>query len=131
MRPICPDPRPRFAQDAPPYHRLVALVFGLLSVSLVWWAIVPSKAASAGLEIHVAVAPLAPAAPIQWAACPGQAGAPCGTVDVPIDYAPPQRGSLSIAVIDRPAAGPQSAGFMLFNPGGPGESGVQTLPVFL
>lgn len=111
------------------HHALVALMSGLLSVSLVSWTGVPSGAASTGLETRDAVAPLAPAAPIQWAACPGEMGYRCGNVEVPIDYAAPQRGSLSIAVIDRPASGLQSAGFMLFNPGGPGESGVQTLPV--
>ena len=38
--------------------------------------------------------------------------------------------SLSIAVIEKPATDPTGApGDLLFNPGGPGESGVQILPV--
>jgi pimeloyl-ACP methyl ester carboxylesterase len=46
---------------------------------------------------------------------------------VPIDYGDPSRGSLGLAVIEHPV--PDSRGVIVFNPGGPGESGVLILPV--
>ena len=71
-----------------------------------------------------------PVPPIAWSNCPTNPGFLCASVAVPIDYRAPTRGSLSIAVIERPASTPHPAGQLLFNPGGPGESGVQVLPVF-
>jgi pimeloyl-ACP methyl ester carboxylesterase len=51
-------------------------------------------------------------------------------VRVPIDYARPRGPALSLAVIRRPATDPAgSLGTVVFNPGGPGESGVSILPI--
>jgi len=51
-------------------------------------------------------------------------------VPVPVDYADPGGPSLRIALIEHPASGPgPDLGPLVFNPGGPGESGVQILPV--
>ncbi len=73
---------------------------------------------------------LAPPPPITWSACPSQAGYRCGTVMVPVDYAQPKGPTISVPVIEKPAADPAaSRGALLFNPGGPGESGVLILPV--
>ncbi len=73
---------------------------------------------------------LAPPPPITWSACPSQSGYLCGTVAVPVDYAEPKGPTISVPVIEKPAAVPAtSRGVLLFNPGGPGESGVQILPV--
>ncbi|HVX23029.1 MAG TPA: alpha/beta hydrolase [Acidimicrobiales bacterium] len=67
---------------------------------------------------------------IRWSPCDGQAGYRCGTVRVPVDYRHPGGPSVAVAVIEKPAADPVgSPGVLLFNPGGPGESGVQILPV--
>jgi pimeloyl-ACP methyl ester carboxylesterase len=56
----------------------------------------------------------------------------CGTVSVPISYTNPSAGSLSIAVTRAPASGGSATGGTLFiNPGGPGESGNQIMPVLL
>jgi pimeloyl-ACP methyl ester carboxylesterase len=49
---------------------------------------------------------------------------------VPVDYAHPAGPSLPLAVAEIPASGPGSPlGDLVFNPGGPGESGVGLLPV--
>jgi pimeloyl-ACP methyl ester carboxylesterase len=64
---------------------------------------------------------------ITWSPCPQATGYLCGTLQVPIDYQDPSRGSLPLAVIEHPAA--DSKGVIVFNPGGPGESGVLILPI--
>jgi pimeloyl-ACP methyl ester carboxylesterase len=64
---------------------------------------------------------------ISWSPCPKATGYLCGSLQVPIDYAHPSRGSLSLAVIEHPT--PDSKGVIVFNPGGPGESGVLILPI--
>jgi pimeloyl-ACP methyl ester carboxylesterase len=46
---------------------------------------------------------------------------------VPAVYGDPSRGSIRLSVIERPA--PHSRGVIVFNPGGPGESGVLILPI--
>ena len=61
-------------------------------------------------------------APIQWHPC--GSGGQCGALAVPIDYNNPTRGVGAIALIRFPATG-SKIGSVLFNPGGPGGSGVQ------
>ena len=75
-----------------------------------------------------AAPPTAPSAPhIAWAPCPKDAGFLCGTLRVPLDYRRPSDGSVGLAVIEHPVA--HSRGVVIFNPGGPGESGVLILPL--
>jgi pimeloyl-ACP methyl ester carboxylesterase len=51
---------------------------------------------------------------------------------VPVDYRHPHRASIAIAVTRAPALDPSGPhGTLVFNPGGPGESGNQILPVAL
>ncbi|MGH9081188.1 MAG: alpha/beta hydrolase [Acidimicrobiales bacterium] len=51
---------------------------------------------------------------------------------VPVDYRHPTAASLSLAVTRAPATGTgPSQGTLVFNPGGPGESGNQILPVVI
>jgi pimeloyl-ACP methyl ester carboxylesterase len=69
----------------------------------------------------------ASATPIAWQPCPKVSGYQCGTLQVPLDYQHPSRGSVSLAVMERPV--PQSKGDIVFNPGGPGESGDLILPI--
>jgi len=69
----------------------------------------------------------ASAARIAWQPCPKVSGYQCGTLRVPLDYRDPSRGSVSLAVMERPV--PQSKGVIVFNPGGPGESGDLILPI--
>jgi len=77
---------------------------------------------------------VAPPAPVAWSACPGNTGEviQCGTVDVPEDYRDPAAGTLQLAVTRSPALDPTArTGTLFFNPGGPGESGNQILPLAL
>jgi pimeloyl-ACP methyl ester carboxylesterase len=80
----------------------------------------------------VAAVPAAPPPPpIVWSACPSRPGLQCGTVDVPLDYQQPDGRTLTLAVSRAPALGTTPRGTIVFNPGGPGESGNQILPVAL
>ncbi|WP_436841255.1 alpha/beta hydrolase [Streptomyces bobili] len=56
----------------------------------------------------------------------------CGTVKVPLDYANPDGRTIDLALIRAkaaPAPGKERIGSLLFNFGGPGGSGVSTLPL--
>ena len=64
---------------------------------------------------------------ITWSSCPKTAGYLCGTLQVPVVYGDSSRGSIPLSVIEHPV--PQSRGIIVFNPGGPGESGVLILPI--
>ena len=64
---------------------------------------------------------------IKWSPCPKVTGYLCGSVPVPINYGGPSPGSLTLSVIEHPV--PDSKGVIVFNPGGPGESGVLILPI--
>jgi len=85
------------------------------------------------VTLVVALGPTADAAAsgppptIHWSPCPATAGYRCGRLQVPLDYGHPSAGSLSLAVSEHVA--PQSRGVVIFNPGGPGESGVSILPL--
>jgi pimeloyl-ACP methyl ester carboxylesterase len=79
-----------------------------------------------------AVEVLAPPSPVVWSPCPNQTAIQCGSVSVPVDYQHPGRGSITIGVTRAPALdGSAPRGTLVFNPGGPGESGNQILPVAL
>ncbi len=98
--------------------RAAALTVGLLAGAM----LAPTVQADAGAS----VAPRAAAA-IHWTPCGSSPGFRCGTLPVPLDYRHPGQGSVSLAVIEHPA--PDSRGVVVFNPGGPGESGVLILPL--
>ena len=67
-----------------------------------------------------------PVAPARWTPCAG--GLQCTTVTVPLDYAHPDGATLAIAVAELPVATPAAATqTVLFNPGGPAQSGIQEL----
>ena len=67
---------------------------------------------------------------VAWAACDNptlqQAGAVCGTVTVPLDYAKPKGATVHLAVsmVRHTVPDSQYQGIMLVNPGGPGGSGL-------
>jgi pimeloyl-ACP methyl ester carboxylesterase len=66
-----------------------------------------------------------------WRACTGkrQKGFQCATARVPLDYRYPRGAMIELAVILHPASDQaRRLGSVFFNPGGPGGSGVQTLP---
>src|ERR1700736_1631275 len=67
-----------------------------------------------------------PVARAVWTPCAG--GLQCATVTVPLNYAHPDGTTLAIAVAQLPAAGSTTAPeTLLFNPGGPAQSGIQEL----
>jgi pimeloyl-ACP methyl ester carboxylesterase len=68
---------------------------------------------------------------VAWRACaPAVAGARCGAVDVPLDYARPAGRRIRIAIVDHPASHDR-IGVLAVNPGGPGGSGVDFVPALL
>jgi pimeloyl-ACP methyl ester carboxylesterase len=76
----------------------------------------------------IAVPP--PGSPVQWGPCQASneevripAGAECGMLSVPVDYAKPDGDVAQIAMIRFKATGAK-IGSLVMNPGGPGESGV-------
>ena len=72
--------------------------------------------------------------PVAWTNCgpaggggealPIPAGAQCGKIAVPVDYARPDGPTATLALIRFPATG-EKVGSLLINPGGPGESGIE------
>jgi pimeloyl-ACP methyl ester carboxylesterase len=68
---------------------------------------------------------------IVWHPCPKNTSYQCATVRVPVDYRNPTGPTIGLAVARKPATGPGvHLGSLFINPGGPGESGVQILPVY-
>ncbi len=91
-------------------------------------ALVLAVPLASGAATAAAAAATAPGGgDIAWSPCPNVSGYSCGTLRVPLDYADPSRGSVTLAVMEHPV--PQSKGVIVFNPGGPGESGVLILPI--
>ena len=72
-----------------------------------------------------------PGTPVQWSTCESAssddvkipAGAECGMLSVPVDYAKPDGDVAQLAMIKFKATG-DKIGSLIINPGGPGESGV-------
>lgn len=63
--------------------------------------------------------------PLVWHACQG---GQCATLSVPLDYNKPNGKTIRLALFRIPARSPkQRIGALVFNPGGPGESGVAFL----
>ena len=101
------------------------MVAALSLVSGAVAAAAPAAAAAAASAAGAAAA--APSAHVSWSPCPKVSGYLCGTLQVPLDYGHLSRGSVPLAVMEHVA--PQSKGVIVFNPGGPGESGVLILPI--
>jgi len=87
---------------------------------------------SSGAPTSAALPPPGPVEPIAWKPCPADVTIQCGTVLVPVDYLHPLRMSISLAVTQvRSLDASDPGGALVFNPGGPGESGNQILPVLV
>lgn len=90
----------------------------------------PSATASAAAQqvgvskqVAKAIATFA-AKPVHWTGCGG--GFQCANLTVPLDYTQPGGTTISVAVIRLPARKPASRiGSLVFNPGGPGGSGIE------
>lgn len=73
-----------------------------------------------------------PGSPVQWSPCKASSGesripsgAECGFLSVPVDYAKPDGEVAQLAMIRFKATG-EKIGSLFINPGGPGESGVES-----
>jgi len=74
-------------------------------------------------------APAPPAASVTWKRC---GALECATLQVPLDHDQPGGRQIGIALNRRPATDrTRRIGSLLVNPGGPGASGVEFLPVLL
>lgn len=67
--------------------------------------------------------------PADWEGCDEQVGFECATIEVPLDHADPDGPTIPIALIRQPARGDadERIGSVVFNPGGPGGSGLEFL----
>ncbi|MGH9039257.1 MAG: alpha/beta hydrolase [Acidimicrobiia bacterium] len=71
-------------------------------------------------------APAPPSGSLAWTKC---GSLQCATLRVPVDYANPGGGTLDLALARKPATSSSSRiGSLVFNPGGPGDSGIDALP---
>jgi pimeloyl-ACP methyl ester carboxylesterase len=71
--------------------------------------------------------------PLRWTACrvgEGPVGFQCATLQVPLDWSDPARGTIGLALDRKPASG-RALGTLVTDPGGPGVSGVDFLPGFV
>lgn len=106
----------------------VGAAFGLVTIGFTPTGAVaaPSSPQSAGSDISSGYTPPA----VQWGACTTpslvRAGAQCGFVEVPLDYAKPKGEKIKLAVsrITHKSTDAAKQGIMLVNPGGPGGSGL-------
>ena len=74
-----------------------------------------------------AATPAPPVPVLDWQPC--TSGFFCATATVPLDYADPSGATITIAMIKHPATdAAHRIGSVFFNPGGPGEPGVASLP---
>lgn len=86
----------------------------------------------APLHARDALADTESATAIRWSPCPGQSGVDCGSIAVPLDYRRAHGPKITLALArHRATDAAHRRGVLLFNPGGPGESGVRTLPVVM
>jgi pimeloyl-ACP methyl ester carboxylesterase len=75
--------------------------------------------------------PSPPPTGVSWGACTDEflveIGAQCGSLDVPLDYQHPRRGTVTLALsrLQHTSSPADYRGIMLVNPGGPGGSGLE------
>ncbi len=116
--------------------RVIGVVVGTLSLVVAAAMLGACTSSTAAQDSSTSTAPPLPPAPapspVVWTACPSQNNLQCGSVSVPVNYRHPDGPSIQIALTREPAMDPaKRIGTLLFNPGGPGESGNQILPVIL
>jgi len=101
----------------------LALTTGLAAVTAVGEAPASAQSAPSTPAVTQYVAP-----PIQWQSCADDslraAGARCGRLVVPLDYAHPDGPTISLAVSRLRHSSSTYRGVMFTNPGGPGGSGL-------
>jgi pimeloyl-ACP methyl ester carboxylesterase len=92
-----------------------------LAVGLVVLATLLTTAVPGCSRTATTVGSPAPVGALNWQAC---GPVRCATLVVPVDGADPAAGSVTLALVEQPAADPsRRVGTLLVNPGGPGASG--------
>ncbi|MET8831237.1 alpha/beta hydrolase [Streptomyces sp. NPDC004610] len=93
----------------------------------------PSAAAPSGSDLPASLA----SQRMDWAECRATADSPapgddwrCATLKVPLDWSEPEGETIGLALIRSEATGGDRIGSLLFNFGGPGGSGVSTMPSY-
>ncbi|MGQ7845847.1 alpha/beta hydrolase [Granulosicoccus sp. 3-233] len=66
---------------------------------------------------------------LTWRSCPEDDSLDCATLRVPMNYGDDRAGMIDIALNRLPAIQQPSTGALLFNPGGPGASGLEVLQI--
>ncbi len=100
--------------------------FGLTALA----AVLAANVIPAGGVASASPTSASPAVPaLAWQPC--DSGFECATAQVPLDYHDPHGRMIDIAVIRHLATDPADRiGSLFFNPGGPGGSGTQALPLY-
>jgi pimeloyl-ACP methyl ester carboxylesterase len=103
----------------------MSLLAGVVAVAGV--VTMPTAAGAAGVA-DVAGVPGFTVSAVDWQPCPGKPEVECGTVEVPLDWSAPT-GKVTYVGIARKRATDQAnrIGALIFDPGGPGGSGVDDL----
>lgn len=97
----------------------------IMTVLVVLAAVLGTLGAVPATAVPAGGVPAVPA--LRWVPC--AKGFQCATATVPLDYARPGGATVHLAVIRHPATDPaHRIGSVFFNPGGPGGSGVASLP---
>jgi pimeloyl-ACP methyl ester carboxylesterase len=112
-------------------HHQAALVRSIAALVAVALLVVPACASSPHPKAAPSTLPaVAAPAPVSWRPCAAGSTARCASVSVPLDYRRPTARRLAIALAEQPASDPaHRIGALVYNPGGPGESGVSLLPL--
>ena len=116
-------------------RRLLATlaVFAAASISLTGclYSIIPEKAATSTASTSPDTSGVAKdllrfyGQDVKWDAC--GTGFQCATVTAPLDWTDPTKADIDLALVRHRASNGTAIGSLLFNPGGPGESGVDFL----
>lgn len=70
----------------------------------------------------------APTNTAEWEACQGETDRECATIRVPKDYADASQGTIPLRLVRLAAAeGSTNVKSVIVNPGGPGQSGIETV----
>ncbi len=67
---------------------------------------------------------------LDWQACKSVEALECAELQVPMDYSRTDSEKITLSLIRKPSSGDNKLGALLFNPGGPGGSGVELIESF-
>ena len=71
-----------------------------------------------------------PVSTLNWKSCESASQLQCTELLVPMDYRNTDGEKITLSLIRKPASGAQRKGSLMFNPGGPGGSGIELIKAF-